>query len=90
MSKSTPTRNIFEVLEKENVNFGGETTKRVSTKKSDASHSMDRSLLAHINYVMKLFCWNVRGMNDPTKYKEISSVLCKNNVDFYCLLETRV
>lgn len=39
---------------------------------------------------MEIFGWNVRGLNDPAKHREVSSVFWKNKVDVFGILETRV
>ncbi|GAV72801.1 Exo_endo_phos domain-containing protein/DUF4283 domain-containing protein, partial [Cephalotus follicularis] len=35
-------------------------------------------------------CWNIRGLNDPIKQREVKSLILKNNVAFLGVLETRV
>ena len=39
---------------------------------------------------MKVLVWNVRGLNQPCKQKEVASRVNRLNVDMVCLLETRV
>ena len=38
----------------------------------------------------KFATWNIRGLNDPLKQKEVRSVVISNDLDFACFLETRV
>lgn len=37
-----------------------------------------------------LFCWNVRGFNQPFKRKEVWDLIRENNVGICCILETHV
>ena len=39
---------------------------------------------------MKIYVWNVRGLNHPLKQKEVVSRIYKMKVEVVCLLETRV
>ncbi|WKA11092.1 hypothetical protein VitviT2T_028622 [Vitis vinifera] len=39
---------------------------------------------------LKLLSWNVRGVNDSTKRKVIKSVIRKQNVDLFCIQETKI
>ncbi|XVF68896.1 hypothetical protein PTKIN_Ptkin11bG0037800 [Pterospermum kingtungense] len=39
---------------------------------------------------MKLIFWNVRGLNDPLKHKEVSRRINNLNVVIVCLLETHI
>ena len=39
---------------------------------------------------MNVLIWNVRGLNDPIKQKEIVSRIRNNNINLVCLLETRI
>jgi len=39
---------------------------------------------------MKIFGLNVRGRDGPAKYREISCILCRNKVDLFGLLDTRL
>ena len=38
----------------------------------------------------KFATWNIRGLNDPLKQKEVRSVVISNDLDFVCILETWV
>lgn len=35
-------------------------------------------------------CWNIRGLNDPLKQKEIRSLTCNNKLDVIGIVETKV
>lgn len=39
---------------------------------------------------MKLFTWNVRGINDLLKQKEVFNRIMVLDVDVVCVMETRV
>ena len=39
---------------------------------------------------MNMLIWNVRGFNHPIKQKEVVGRIRRLNVNFACLLETRV
>ena len=39
---------------------------------------------------IKIFCWNVRGLNDREKRKLIKGVVRNQKPDLVCLLETKV
>lgn len=39
---------------------------------------------------IKVFCWNVRGLNSQTRQRAVSSWISTNNLLVGCLLETRV
>ena len=39
---------------------------------------------------MNVLIWNVRGLNDPIKQKEVVSRIRNNNINLVCLLETRI
>lgn len=39
---------------------------------------------------MKLVVWNIRGLNDLFKQKEVTSFVRRVKVSLICLLETRV
>ena len=40
--------------------------------------------------MVKFATWNIRGLNDPLKQKEVRSFVISNDLDFVCILETRV
>ncbi|GAV58353.1 Exo_endo_phos domain-containing protein [Cephalotus follicularis] len=40
--------------------------------------------------MIKGACWNIRGLNDPIKQREVKSLILNNNITFMGLLETRV
>ena len=40
--------------------------------------------------MVKFATWNIRGLNDPLKQKEVRSFVVSNDLDFVCILETRV
>ena len=40
--------------------------------------------------MVKFASWNIRGLNDPLKQKEVHSFLESHALDFVCILETRV
>ena len=40
--------------------------------------------------MVKFASWNIRGLNDPLKQREVRSFVKFNALDFICLLETRV
>ena len=40
--------------------------------------------------MVKFATWNIRGLNDPLKKKEVRSFVISNDLDFVCILETRV
>ena len=39
---------------------------------------------------LELLSWNVRGVNESTKRKVIKSVIRKQNVDLFCIQETKI
>ena len=39
---------------------------------------------------MKIFIWNVRGLNDPLKQKEVVGRIRKLKINLVCSIETRV
>lgn len=39
---------------------------------------------------MILITWNVRGLNNPTKQREVRSLIKRHSVVLACLIETRV
>lgn len=40
--------------------------------------------------MLNICAWNVRGLNDPVKQKEVTKFLTKENIHVACLLETKV
>ena len=40
--------------------------------------------------MVKFATWNIKGLNDPLKQKEVCSFVVSNDLDFVCILETRV
>ena len=40
--------------------------------------------------MLKLAAWNIRGMNDPLKQKELSTLVRVHSLNVVCILETRV
>ena len=40
--------------------------------------------------MVKFATWNIRGLNDPLKQKEVHSFVMSNDIDFVFILETRV
>ena len=40
--------------------------------------------------MIKLASWNIRGMNDPLKQKELRSLVRDHSLSVVCILETRV
>ena len=40
--------------------------------------------------MVKFASWNIRGLNDPLKQKEVRSFVESHDLDFACILETRV
>ena len=40
--------------------------------------------------MIKLVAWNIRGLNDPLKQKELRSVVRVHSLSIVCILETRV
>ncbi len=40
--------------------------------------------------MIQIFCWNVRGLNDPAKRGLIKSALSKFSRSIFCLQETKV
>ena len=40
--------------------------------------------------MVKLAAWNIRGLNDPLKQKKVRSFVMSNELDFVCILETRL
>ena len=40
--------------------------------------------------MVKFASWNIRGLNDPLKQREVRSFVKFHALDFICLLETRV
>ena len=40
--------------------------------------------------MVKFASWNIRGLNDPLKQKEVRSFVEFHVLDFVCILETRV
>ena len=40
--------------------------------------------------MVKFAAWNIRGLNDPLKQKEIRSFVMTHELDFVCILKTRV
>jgi exonuclease III len=39
---------------------------------------------------MKIYCWNVRGLNSPLKQHEVVSLIKKNKLDVCGLVETKL
>lgn len=39
---------------------------------------------------IKIVSWNVRGLNDPSKHKEVFDLVHKENIKIMSLLETKV
>jgi exonuclease III len=39
---------------------------------------------------MNFLIWNVRGLNHPSKQKEVKSMIKVHNIGLICLIETRV
>ena len=39
---------------------------------------------------VKIASWNVRGLNDPTKQKEVKNFVSKENVHVIGVLETKI
>lgn len=39
---------------------------------------------------MNLLVWNVRGLNHPSKQKEVQSMIRTKKIGLICLIETRV
>jgi exonuclease III len=39
---------------------------------------------------MKILVWNVRGLNNPFKQREIRKMLRRLKISLFCLVETRV
>ena len=40
--------------------------------------------------MIKIGCWNIRGLNDSCKQSEIRNFISKNNIQIFGILETRV
>ena len=40
--------------------------------------------------MIKLTAWNIRGLNDPLKQKELKSFVRVHSLSVVCLLETRI
>lgn len=39
---------------------------------------------------MNFLIWNVRGLNHPSKQREVKSMIKNNKIGLVCLVETRV
>ena len=39
---------------------------------------------------MKIYCWNVRGLNSPLKQYEVVNLMKKNKLDVCGLIETKL
>jgi exonuclease III len=39
---------------------------------------------------MNFLIWNVRGLNHPSKQKEVVSIIKRHKISLICLIETRV
>jgi exonuclease III len=39
---------------------------------------------------MKIYCWNVRGLNNPLKQHEVVSLMKKNKLDVCGFVETKL
>lgn len=39
---------------------------------------------------MKIATWNIRGLNDLSKQREIRSLVSRLNIHLFCIIETRV
>jgi hypothetical protein len=39
---------------------------------------------------MKMLVWNVRGLNHPSKQREVQSVIRQKKINLACLIETKV
>lgn len=62
---------------------------KISGSKDKGKNKMveDEGLLTHI---MNLIVWNVRGLNDPSKQREVRSLIKRKRAVLVCLIETRV
>jgi len=40
--------------------------------------------------IMKIHCWNVKGLNSPLKQHEVVSLMKKNKLDVFGLVETKL
>ena len=40
--------------------------------------------------MVKIASWNIRGLNDPLKQREVRSFVKSKAIDLICLVETRV
>jgi hypothetical protein len=48
---------------------------------------VDEGILSNF---MNILIWNVRGLNHPSKQREVKSMIRKNKIGLICLIETRV
>jgi exonuclease III len=39
---------------------------------------------------MNFLIWNIRGLNHPSKQKEVKSMIQRHNISLVCLIETKV
>jgi len=49
-----------------------------------------RGVASHTPSLMKIYCWNVRGLNSPLKQHEVVSLMKKNKLDVCGLVETKL
>jgi len=46
--------------------------------------------ISHHSTSMKIHCWNVKGLNSPLKQHEVVSLMKKNKLDVFGLVETKL
>ena len=59
-------------------------------KKRSPVHMQDPVMGLSIFLMVKFASWNIRGLNDPLKQREVRSFVKSHALDFICLVQTRV